>query len=150
VRESRRRVTGTKRGSDDRSADSELKPSVDSDGDSKRDAVTHAESDGRRRIADAQRAERSRQRDGEPLSGRGGESRGDRRGQRNELPALRDAHRYRLPRPALAVPLARRPAPLGQTELHDPGDEQGNRLDEVVEEMQVRSRDRKAAEKQTA
>ena len=146
MRESRRRVAGTKRGSDDASADSDVEPGADVDGDRHRDAITHAESDGRRRVADAHRDERTRKRDGEPLAGRGGESRGDGGGQRNELPALRDADRDRLPRPALAVPLARRSAPLGATELDEPGGQQRDRFDEVVDEMQVRSRDRKTPE----
>ena len=57
--------------------------------------------------------------------------------------------RDRLPRSALALPVTRRPAPLTRAKLHDPGEEQGNGLDEVVEEVQVRPGDRKTTEEQS-
>src|SRR5439155_25193422 len=132
------------------SADGDIEHSADNNGGTDRDAVTHAQSDGCRRIADAARDQCPGQRDREPFAGRGCESTGDRGRQRNELPALRDADRDRVPRPALALPLARRSAPLSPANLHEPRDDQWSGLDEVVEEVQVRSRDRQTAEEETA
>jgi len=147
VREPRRLLAGAERGRDHASADGDIEPSADGIGDTYCDAVTHPESDG---IADARSHKCPCQRDREPFAGRGCESAGDRGRQRNELPALRDADRDRVPRPALALPLARRSAPLSPANLDEPRDEQRRGLDEVVEEVQVRSRDRQTAEEQTA
>jgi hypothetical protein len=85
------------------------------------DTITHAQPDHRRGLADAGRDERTSQR--EPFAGRRGKSAAGRRGRRDEPAALRDADRDRLPRSALTLPLARRPAPLGLTNLDDPGEE---------------------------
>ncbi len=150
MREPHRCVAGSDRGSDDASTDGDVEPGADHDGGADRDAITHSESDGRRRIAQSHRDQCPGERDPESFAGCRRESAGHRRGQRNELPALRDAHRDRLPRSALALPVPWGSAPLGLADLHKPRDEQRNRLDEVVEEMQVRSRDRKTAEEQTA
>ena len=112
------------------------------------DAVTHSESDRCRGLADTDGDECRHQR--EPFARRRGKSSGDRCGQRHELPALRNVDRDRVPRPALALPVAWGPAPLSRADLHEPRDEQRDRLDEVVEEVQVRSRDRKTAEDNAA
>ena len=105
-----------------------------------RDAIADANADCRRGVADVRLVQRRAER--ESLGRRGGEPVRDRDRQRHEHPALRDAHRDRLPRSLIAFPLARRPAPLDPAQLRDPRDEQGRRLDEVVEEVQVRPRDR--------
>ncbi len=147
VRDPRRCVAGSDRERDDASADRNDKRSAVHGG-ANSDAVTHTESDRCRRFADTDRDDCRGQR--EPLFRGRGKSTGDRCGQRHELPALRDADRDRLPRSALAFPVAGRPAPLGRADLHEPRDEQRDRLDEVVEEVQVRSRDRKTAEDNAA
>lgn len=114
------------------------------------DAVTHAESDRSRGVADAHRDERFAE--PEPFAGRRDEPAADRGRQRDERPALRDADRDRLPRAALALPVAwrRTPPTLAPSNCDDPGGEQGNRFDKVVEEVQIRARNWKTAEDETA
>ena len=148
VRDPHRCVAGSDRERDDAFADRNDERGAVRHGGADRDAVTHTESDRCRRFADTDRDGCRGQR--EPLARRRGKSTGDRCGQRHELPALRDADRDRLPRSALAFPVARRPAPLVRADLHEPRDEQRDRLDEVVEEVKVRSGDRKTAEQKTA
>ena len=150
MREPERRFTRTDRDGIARADDRHDRAAI-GHGRADRDAVTDSDSlpvtDG---IVDSGADQRPRKRDREPFACRGGQSCGDGAGQRDQLLALRDADRYRLPRSAVALPLARRPAPLDPADLHEPRGQQRTRLDEVVEEMQVRSRDRKTAKEQAA